>query len=153
MPPQKMAKFKRHFSWSILNRKERTLDLWFKTSGFSRQCTYSWKSTYSRKFCKEAKSWGGTWRHVTFYGMSWLTGDNRLTIFVNGHVNFVSLKELWPSWVHRVNFLLYRSLLSIYRGKMSVVGFDVGNESCYIAVARGGGIETIANEFSDRCTP
>lgn len=36
---------------------------------------------------------------------------------------------------------------------MSVVGFDVGNESCYIAVARGGGIETIANEFSDRCTP
>ncbi|XP_031563495.1 heat shock 70 kDa protein 4-like isoform X2 [Actinia tenebrosa] len=36
---------------------------------------------------------------------------------------------------------------------MSVVGFDVGNQSCYIAVARGGGIETIANEYSDRCTP
>ncbi|XP_001641799.2 97 kDa heat shock protein [Nematostella vectensis] len=36
---------------------------------------------------------------------------------------------------------------------MSVVGFDVGNQSCYIAVARGGGIETVANEFSDRCTP
>ncbi|XP_033100323.1 97 kDa heat shock protein-like [Anneissia japonica] len=36
---------------------------------------------------------------------------------------------------------------------MSVVGFDVGNQSCYIAVARGGGIETIANEYSDRLTP
>uniref|UniRef100_A0A452UUB8 Heat shock protein 105 kDa n=1 Tax=Ursus maritimus TaxID=29073 RepID=A0A452UUB8_URSMA len=29
----------------------------------------------------------------------------------------------------------------------------VGSQSCYIAVARAGGIETIANEFSDRCTP
>ncbi|XP_071511676.1 97 kDa heat shock protein-like [Diadema antillarum] len=36
---------------------------------------------------------------------------------------------------------------------MSVVGFDVGNLSSYIAVARGGGIETIANEYSDRLTP
>ncbi|XP_022108036.1 97 kDa heat shock protein-like isoform X2 [Acanthaster planci] len=36
---------------------------------------------------------------------------------------------------------------------MAVVGFDVGNSSCYIAVARGGGIETIANEYSDRLTP
>ncbi|XP_057345831.1 heat shock protein 105 kDa isoform X2 [Manis pentadactyla] len=36
---------------------------------------------------------------------------------------------------------------------MSVVGLDVGSQSCYIAVARAGGIETIANEFSDRCTP
>ncbi|KAK2834246.1 hypothetical protein Q7C36_014947 [Tachysurus vachellii] len=36
---------------------------------------------------------------------------------------------------------------------MSVVGFDVGFMSCYIAVARAGGIETIANEYSDRCTP
>ncbi|TSN67065.1 Heat shock 70 kDa protein 4L [Bagarius yarrelli] len=36
---------------------------------------------------------------------------------------------------------------------MSVVGFDVGFQSCYIAVARSGGIETIANEYSDRCTP
>ena len=36
---------------------------------------------------------------------------------------------------------------------MSVVGFDVGNEICYIAVARGGGIETIVNEYSDRKTP
>jgi len=36
---------------------------------------------------------------------------------------------------------------------MSVVGFDVGFLNCYIAVARAGGIETIANEYSDRCTP
>lgn len=36
---------------------------------------------------------------------------------------------------------------------MSVVGFDVGNQSCFIAVAKGGGIETIANEYSDRRTP
>ncbi|XP_074650993.1 heat shock protein 105 kDa-like [Tubulanus polymorphus] len=36
---------------------------------------------------------------------------------------------------------------------MSVVGFDLGTQNCYIAVARGGGIETIANEYSDRCTP
>jgi len=35
---------------------------------------------------------------------------------------------------------------------MSVVGFDVGNLSCYTAVARGGGIETVANEYSDRNT-
>ncbi|KAL3318858.1 Heat shock 70 kDa protein 4L, partial [Cichlidogyrus casuarinus] len=31
---------------------------------------------------------------------------------------------------------------------ISVVGFDIGNETSYIAVAKGGGIETI-----DRCTP
>ncbi|XP_078078343.1 heat shock protein 105 kDa-like [Mustelus asterias] len=36
---------------------------------------------------------------------------------------------------------------------MSVVGFDVGSQNCYIAIARAGGIETVANEFSDRCTP
>ncbi|KAJ8368501.1 hypothetical protein SKAU_G00085290 [Synaphobranchus kaupii] len=36
---------------------------------------------------------------------------------------------------------------------MSVVGFDVGFQNCYIAVARGGGIETVTNEFTDRCTP
>uniref|UniRef100_A0A3Q1ELD3 Heat shock protein 4a n=1 Tax=Acanthochromis polyacanthus TaxID=80966 RepID=A0A3Q1ELD3_9TELE len=33
---------------------------------------------------------------------------------------------------------------------MSVVGFDLGFQSCYVAVARAGGIETIANEYSDR---
>lgn len=36
---------------------------------------------------------------------------------------------------------------------MSVVGIDFGGQSCYISVARAGGIETIANEYSDRCTP
>ncbi|XP_076467430.1 heat shock 70 kDa protein 4-like [Babylonia areolata] len=36
---------------------------------------------------------------------------------------------------------------------MAVVGFDVGTFSSYIGVARAGGIETIANEYSDRCTP
>lgn len=36
---------------------------------------------------------------------------------------------------------------------MSVVGIDLGFQNCYIAVARSGGIETVANEYSDRCTP
>uniref|UniRef100_A0A8C8CJU2 Heat shock protein 4a n=1 Tax=Oncorhynchus tshawytscha TaxID=74940 RepID=A0A8C8CJU2_ONCTS len=36
---------------------------------------------------------------------------------------------------------------------MSVVGIDVGFQSCYVAVARAGGIETVANEYSDRSTP
>ncbi|XP_029641449.1 heat shock 70 kDa protein 4-like [Octopus sinensis] len=36
---------------------------------------------------------------------------------------------------------------------MSVVGIDFGSQSCYISVARAGGIETISNEYSDRCTP
>lgn len=29
----------------------------------------------------------------------------------------------------------------------------MGFQSCYVAVARAGGIETVANEYSDRCTP
>lgn len=36
---------------------------------------------------------------------------------------------------------------------MSVVGLDIGNFSSYIGVARGGGVEIIANEYSDRLTP
>ena len=36
---------------------------------------------------------------------------------------------------------------------MSVVGFDFGYQSCYIAVARQGGIETVTNDYSDRSTP
>ncbi|XP_017754764.1 PREDICTED: 97 kDa heat shock protein isoform X2 [Eufriesea mexicana] len=36
---------------------------------------------------------------------------------------------------------------------MSVIGIDFGNESCYVAVARAGGIETIANDYSLRGTP
>lgn len=33
------------------------------------------------------------------------------------------------------------------------VGFDIGNETCFVAVARQGGIETIDNEYSSRNTP
>lgn len=36
---------------------------------------------------------------------------------------------------------------------MSVIGIDFGNESCYVAVARAGGIETITNDYSLRATP
>ena len=36
---------------------------------------------------------------------------------------------------------------------MSAVGIDFGNENCYIAVARAGGIETITNDYSQRATP
>ena len=36
---------------------------------------------------------------------------------------------------------------------MSVVGFDVGNLTCFVAVAKQGGIETVANEYSQRSTP
>ncbi|VDD74042.1 unnamed protein product [Mesocestoides corti] len=35
----------------------------------------------------------------------------------------------------------------------SVVGFDVGSVTSYIGAAKGGGVEIIANEVSDRCTP
>jgi heat shock protein len=36
---------------------------------------------------------------------------------------------------------------------MAVVGVDFGNDTCYISVARAGGIETIANDYSMRDTP
>lgn len=36
---------------------------------------------------------------------------------------------------------------------MAVVGVDFGNHTCYISVARAGGIETIANDYSLRETP
>nr|CAD7396596.1 unnamed protein product [Timema poppensis] len=36
---------------------------------------------------------------------------------------------------------------------MSVIGIDFGNDSCYIAVAKSGGIETVANDYSLRGTP
>uniref|UniRef100_A0A8B9HPE9 Heat shock 105/110 protein 1 n=1 Tax=Astyanax mexicanus TaxID=7994 RepID=A0A8B9HPE9_ASTMX len=36
---------------------------------------------------------------------------------------------------------------------MAVVGFDVGFQSCFTAVVKNGGIETVTNEFTDRCTP
>eukprot|EP01137_Pigoraptor_chileana_P004687 Opistho-2@46663 len=36
---------------------------------------------------------------------------------------------------------------------MSVVGFDFGNDTCYIGVARQGGIEVVTNEYNYRTTP
>ncbi|XP_075164308.1 heat shock protein 70Cb isoform X2 [Haematobia irritans] len=36
---------------------------------------------------------------------------------------------------------------------MSVIGIDFGSESCYIAAAKAGGIETLANDYSLRATP
>lgn len=36
---------------------------------------------------------------------------------------------------------------------MAVVGIDFGEKNCYISVARAGGIETIANDYSLRDTP
>ncbi|XP_071042881.1 heat shock protein 105 kDa-like [Parasteatoda tepidariorum] len=36
---------------------------------------------------------------------------------------------------------------------MSVIGFDLGNETCQIAAAKGGGIEVLDNEYSLRLTP
>ncbi|CAL4091419.1 unnamed protein product [Meganyctiphanes norvegica] len=36
---------------------------------------------------------------------------------------------------------------------MSVIGIDFGDDACIIAVARQGGIETIANDYSLRATP
>jgi len=36
---------------------------------------------------------------------------------------------------------------------MSVVGLDVGNANCIVAVARAGGIETVDNDYSHRVTP
>ncbi|KAF8359661.1 hsp-110 [Pristionchus pacificus] len=36
---------------------------------------------------------------------------------------------------------------------MSVVGFDIGNLNCYIAIAKQGGIEVITNDYSLHATP
>ena len=36
---------------------------------------------------------------------------------------------------------------------MSVVGFDFGQQNCYIAVARQGGVEVITNDYSLHATP
>ena len=36
---------------------------------------------------------------------------------------------------------------------MSVVGFDIGNFKSSVGVARQGGIDIVANEYSDRVTP
>ena len=36
---------------------------------------------------------------------------------------------------------------------MSVVGFDIGAQFSYVAVARHGGVEMVNNEYSDRACP
>lgn len=36
---------------------------------------------------------------------------------------------------------------------MSVIGFDIGNYKSSVGIARAGGIEIVANEYSDRITP
>ena len=36
---------------------------------------------------------------------------------------------------------------------MSVVGFDIGNDNCVIAVAKQGGIDVLLNDESKRETP
>ena len=36
---------------------------------------------------------------------------------------------------------------------MSVIGVDIGDNNIYISVARLGGVDTIANEYSQRNTP
>lgn len=53
------------------------------------------------------------------------------------------------SVVRRTSYKFKKSAMAA----MSVIGIDFGNESCYVAVARAGGIETIANDYSLRNTP
>lgn len=49
---------------------------------------------------------------------------------------------------------LYTEYLLWRRKKaMSVVGFDLGYQACHVAVARYGGVEVVANEYSDRRSP
>ena len=42
------------------------------------------------------------------------------------------------------------STLRLLPAEMSVVGIDLGYQSSFVAVARYGGVETVANEYSDR---
>ncbi|CAL9195417.1 unnamed protein product [Musa hybrid cultivar] len=48
---------------------------------------------------------------------------------------------------------LWRPGYEVIVEKMSVVGFDVGNESCIVAVARQRGIDVVLNDESKRETP
>lgn len=54
------------------------------------------------------------------------------------------------AWVYHLLSFVFSLKVA---GKMSVVGFDFGNLNSFIAVARQGGIETIANDYSLRATP
>lgn len=55
--------------------------------------------------------------------------------------------------LRRRRFVVYSRTPHQSMSAMSVIGIDFGNESCYVAVARAGGIETIANDYSLRATP
>lgn len=48
---------------------------------------------------------------------------------------------------------MYNGINQLDQVKMSVIGIDFGNESCFIAAAVAGGIETLANDYSLRATP
>lgn len=52
--------------------------------------------------------------------------------------------------VYRIN---KRGTLFQKMAAMSVIGIDFGSESCYVAAAKAGGIETVANDYSLRATP
>lgn len=53
---------------------------------------------------------------------------------------------VYPQHVFLPNF-------SVNKCIMSVIGIDFGTESCYLSVAKSGGIETIVNDYSLRGTP
>lgn len=64
----------------------------------------------------------------------------------------VSILFSYRSSIHKDSVDLYWAE-TIKSEKMSVIGIDFGNESCFIAAAISGGIETLANDYSLRATP
>jgi molecular chaperone DnaK (HSP70) len=36
---------------------------------------------------------------------------------------------------------------------MAKIGIDFGAYSCYVSVAKDGGVETLLNDYGQRCTP
>ena len=55
--------------------------------------------------------------------------------------------------VHGTDALLPCSVECAGGAAMSVVGFDLGSQTCHVAIARHGGVEMVANEYSDRKNP
>ena len=53
----------------------------------------------------------------------------------------------------KLQYFLFIFFRYLFKTIMAVVGVDFGNLTCYISVARAGGIETIANDYSLRDTP
>ena len=47
-----------------------------------------------------------------------------------------------------IPLLLRKNINEIILEKMSVVGFDFGSQTSFCAIARQGGIEVVANEYS-----